>query len=110
MYVDADVLFLEAWELECGGYEVLFGVFVQVHPVGTKLGIGVEGGKGGESLPRLEVPNCAISAFASLKLAFVSVRDGSTETEGIVEDAVNVVEGFVVENVRHGYWVRERKM
>ena len=51
MYVDADVLFLEAWELECGGDEVLFGVFVQVHSVETSVL-----GSGGELGISKEVP------------------------------------------------------
>jgi hypothetical protein len=55
------------------------------------------------------VPDSTIASFtltSTLKLALAPIRNGSTETERFVEDTVDVVEGFVEENVRHDCLVR----
>ena len=44
VHVDADVLFLEPWKLERGGYQVLFFVLMQIHPTKQRFSYEVQGG------------------------------------------------------------------
>ena len=103
MNVDVDVFFLQTGEFEGGGDEVLFLVFVNVHPgesVELVSGLREETGEI-ESLPWSQRPSSGTIALLSLDLLVVV---SASSVERFVEETVEVregVEGLVDLEVSH---------
>ena len=103
MNVDVNILFLQARELEGGGDEVLFLVFVDVHPgesVELVSGLREETGEI-ESLPWSQRPRGGSVTLLSLDLLVVV---SASSVERFVEETVEVregVEGLVDLEVSH---------
>ena len=92
MNVDVNILFLQARELEGGGDEVLFLVFVDVHP-GESVGLvsSLETGTEDiESLPWSQRPRGGSVTLLPLDLLVVV---SASSVERFVEETVEVREG-----------------
>lgn len=103
MHIDLDVVLGHAGELERGGHQILLLVLVEVHPArGARQLVCCGWGAVWAGLPWLEGAHGAIDVrVALLHLVLILVSELARSRERFVDEALEVVEGLVEEDVGH---------